>query len=114
MPIEVTVRDTDTGETDSHTLSLDGYVVICSGRAYVEHEQIHANGTRIVTIRRHGEGTASAPTVHFRKGYRTACGRGRDGERTSDRELVTCRPCKATRAYRETSAPTLDGEADHG
>jgi hypothetical protein len=58
MPIEVTVRDTETGETDSHTLSPDGYVVICSGRAYVEHEQVHANGTRIVTVKRRADGEA--------------------------------------------------------
>lgn len=52
MSIKVTVEDTENGERDETVLSPDGYVVVCSGRAYVDHEQVYANGTRIVTVKR--------------------------------------------------------------
>lgn len=50
--IRVTVTDTESGETGTHELSANGYVVICSGRAYVDNEQVYGNGTRVVTIKR--------------------------------------------------------------
>lgn len=52
MSIRVTVEDTENGETETTVLSANGYVVVCSGRAYVDREQVFANGTRIVTVKR--------------------------------------------------------------
>ncbi len=51
MPIEVTVRDTETGESQTRTIEND-YVVICAGDRYLAGVVAHGNGTAVVTIKR--------------------------------------------------------------
>lgn len=53
MPIELTVRDTDTGDRDSCTIGdgPGGYVVTCGPGCYIANEQVHANGTVQLTIK---------------------------------------------------------------
>lgn len=51
MSIEITVRDTETGETQTKTIT-DDYVVICAGRRYVHHKQVFPkSGTHQLTIK---------------------------------------------------------------
>lgn len=57
-PLMVTVLDTETGETGTAEVKPGGYLVVCAEPAYVYHEDVHANGTRIVTIKKRGRGNA--------------------------------------------------------
>lgn len=63
MAIEVTVRDTETGESETAFIPAGGYVVTCAEPAYVAAEQIHANGTRIVTVRRRPASDGGGPDL---------------------------------------------------
>jgi hypothetical protein len=54
--ILVTVKDLETGETDSRVIWND-YVVVAVGDHYMDNTQIHSNGTVVVTIKRNrGDG----------------------------------------------------------
>jgi len=53
-PIHVTCTDPETGETGTAEVPPGGYLVVCAEPAYVAHEQVHANGTRVVTIKKRG------------------------------------------------------------
>lgn len=57
MSIEVTVRDTETGDEETKILPLDTYLVICTGRTYVAHEQRYptTGGTQITIKRDEGD-----------------------------------------------------------
>lgn len=50
MAIEVTVRDTETGDTETQTVE-DDYVVVCAGTCHLTHTQTSANGTHVLTIK---------------------------------------------------------------
>lgn len=51
-PIEVTVRDPNTGETDTKELQESDYIILCGERRYVGHTQLFPTaGTAIVTIK---------------------------------------------------------------
>jgi hypothetical protein len=50
--IRVTATDVETGATDEQMLKPGSYLVICVEPAYVAHEQVHANGTRVVTVKK--------------------------------------------------------------
>ena len=52
MAIEVIARDTENGETDTKTLPSGGYVVVCADPMYLAHEQVHKNGTVVLTLKR--------------------------------------------------------------
>lgn len=55
MSIEVTVRDTETGESETQTIEND-VIVITAGTCYVDRIQDYpAKGTQVYTIKgRHG------------------------------------------------------------
>jgi hypothetical protein len=51
VSIEVTVRDTETGETDTKTIT-DDFVIVTAGRHYVSNVQSFSKtGTVQVTVR---------------------------------------------------------------
>jgi hypothetical protein len=50
VPIEVTARDTASGESGTQTIA-DDYCLITAGTCEVTNVQIHANGTHVVTIK---------------------------------------------------------------
>lgn len=50
MAIEVTVRDTESGDSETQTITND-YVIVCAGSCYVHYTQAHANGTHVLTIK---------------------------------------------------------------
>lgn len=52
QPIHVTCTDPETGEQGHAEVKPGGYLVVCAEPAYVAHEQVHANGTRVVTIKK--------------------------------------------------------------
>lgn len=54
--IEITVRDTETGETQTETIEND-YVVITDGNRYVANTQVYRKtGTHQITIKVRDEG----------------------------------------------------------
>lgn len=57
MAIEITVRDTETGDTETKTIT-DDYVIITAGRHYVAHRQAYRSGTHQLTVKidRSGDG----------------------------------------------------------
>jgi hypothetical protein len=48
--IKVTVTDLGTGDTEEEVIS-DDYVITCAGDCYVDHVQMYANGTHVLTIK---------------------------------------------------------------
>lgn len=50
MAIEVTVRDTETDESQTATVEND-YVLVCAGSCYQHHVQASANGTHVITVK---------------------------------------------------------------
>lgn len=56
--IEVTAIDAERGEQDTVTLKPGQYVVTCAEPLYVAHEQRHANGTVVLTLKRRKEATS--------------------------------------------------------
>jgi len=50
MSIEVTVRDTQTGETETMTIEND-YVIVTAGSCYVATTQVYGTGTTSLTIK---------------------------------------------------------------
>jgi hypothetical protein len=51
QPIRVVATDLETGESGTQDLAPGKFVVICAEPAYVHYEQVHANGTSVVTIK---------------------------------------------------------------
>lgn len=49
--IRVTTKDEVTGESESAVLPKNGFVCITAGRRYIAHEQWHANGTIVLTLK---------------------------------------------------------------
>jgi hypothetical protein len=50
-PVEITVRDTETGETETKTIT-DDFVLICAGRHYLHHQQhFQKSGTHQLTVK---------------------------------------------------------------
>jgi hypothetical protein len=49
-PIEVTVRDPETGDSETATIT-DDYVITTAGSCYVAHTAAHADGTHVITVR---------------------------------------------------------------
>jgi hypothetical protein len=47
----VTCEDVTTGEKET-TVIKDNYVVITDGRYYVAHQNLHANGTAVITLKK--------------------------------------------------------------
>jgi hypothetical protein len=56
--IRVTATDLELGDTDTVELKPGRFVVVCAEPLYVAHEQNHANGTVVLTLKRRlpGEG----------------------------------------------------------
>lgn len=50
MAIEVTVRDTETGDTETQTVEND-YVIVTAGDCYVDSRQAHGKGTHVLTVK---------------------------------------------------------------
>jgi hypothetical protein len=50
MAIEVTVRDTETGQEATREV-VDDYVIVVSGTCWVSNVQKYATGTHTVTIK---------------------------------------------------------------
>jgi len=50
----ITCVDIDTGESDSIEIGPGEFMVVCGGDRYVTTDQAHANGTNVVTVKRHG------------------------------------------------------------
>jgi hypothetical protein len=48
--IQITVRDLETGESETREIS-DDYMVICAGNRYLAHTDAHMNGTHVLTIK---------------------------------------------------------------
>lgn len=54
--IEITVRDTESGETTTETIE-DDYVIVTAGRHYVSNRQVfRKTGTHQITIKVRDEG----------------------------------------------------------
>lgn len=49
MAIEVTVRDTESGETETKTIEND-YIVVTAGNRHLVHVTEHAGGTTLLSI----------------------------------------------------------------
>lgn len=49
MAIEVTVRDTETGETE--TTVVKDYALICADPCHVTYRRAYRNGTHVLTIK---------------------------------------------------------------
>jgi hypothetical protein len=50
VSVEVTVRDTETGESQTATIT-DDYVLICEGSCRLDRTQVSANGTAVLTVK---------------------------------------------------------------
>jgi hypothetical protein len=50
VTIEITVRDPETGETATRTIT-DDYVLICAGNRYLAHTQTYRSGTHQLTVK---------------------------------------------------------------
>lgn len=50
MAIEVTVRDTETGESQTRTIE-DDYVLVTAGTCHRSHVAVHGNGTHMITVK---------------------------------------------------------------
>lgn len=50
MSIEVTVRDTETGEADTAVIK-DDYILVTAGSCYRAGVQASANGTHVITVK---------------------------------------------------------------
>lgn len=50
MAIEITTRDTETGETKNYTIT-DNYIVVCAGRHYLAGTNRYPTGTTQITIK---------------------------------------------------------------
>jgi hypothetical protein len=48
--VQVTVLDTETGDTETQVIS-DDYVITCAGSAHVDSVQAYANGTHVLTVK---------------------------------------------------------------
>lgn len=51
--LRITCTDLATGESDTIEIGHGNYLVVCGADRYVSHDQAHANGTNVVTIKRH-------------------------------------------------------------
>lgn len=49
--IKVTVSDPETGEVLAEQVVQDDYVLLCAGRTYLAHTNVHANGTAVLTVK---------------------------------------------------------------
>lgn len=49
-PIEVTVRDTETGDSETQTIDND-YVLVTAGTCHVAHTQASIGGTHVLAIK---------------------------------------------------------------
>lgn len=50
MAIEVTVRDTETGDTETQTIAND-YVLVTAGTCWIAHIQVSGPGTHTITVK---------------------------------------------------------------
>lgn len=51
MAIQVTTTDTETGETETQEVPPNGYVVVVTGRRYVDGYAAYKNGTVVITTK---------------------------------------------------------------
>jgi hypothetical protein len=51
--VKVTVTDLDTGDSESEVVA-DDYFMTCAGSCYVDHVQVYANGTHVITVKGRG------------------------------------------------------------
>ncbi len=49
--IIVTMTDTETGESETAEIPVDGWIVVVAGRRFVAYENVYANGTAVITTR---------------------------------------------------------------
>ncbi len=49
--LQITVVDTETGETETKQLPDNEYVLICTGDCHLAHTNAFANGTHVLTIK---------------------------------------------------------------
>ena len=50
---KVTATDLTTGESESQTIK-DDFILITDGRCYLAHAAVHANGTKVLTVKVRG------------------------------------------------------------
>lgn len=50
MSIQVTVRDTETGDAQTATITND-YIIVTAGTCQVSNTQAYANGTHVLTVK---------------------------------------------------------------
>jgi hypothetical protein len=48
--VRVTVTDLDTGDSEAEVIA-DDYFMTCAGSCYVDHVQVYANGTHVITVK---------------------------------------------------------------
>lgn len=51
MAIELTVRDSETGDTNTRTNGPTGWVLTCGPGCYLAHETRYSNGTVVLIIK---------------------------------------------------------------
>lgn len=66
MTLEITVRDTESGHSETATVPNNDYFIVCTGMCHVAGVTQHANGTHQLTVKgRRGNGT----TITLKKGH---------------------------------------------
>ena len=51
--VKVTVSDPDSGEVLGERVIRNDYMLVCAGTRYLANTQSHANGTHVLTVKRH-------------------------------------------------------------
>ena len=60
-PIKVTVSDPETGEVFETRILDNDYMLLCAGDRYLDGVQSHANGTHVLTVKRHPSDQKNTP-----------------------------------------------------
>lgn len=78
MALEVTVRDTETGETE--TTLVQDYVLVCAAPCHLAHRTAHRNGTHTLTVKNAtSPGFVSATTFEPPRSHSTQPGEETNG-----------------------------------
>lgn len=60
MSLTVTVKDNETGDTESAHVPDHDYLLLVTGDCYLAHSQAHINGTHVLTIKGRRDTKAAA------------------------------------------------------
>lgn len=83
--VRVTVKDLETGEEETVEIK-DDYILVAVGECYLNHSQVYATGTHILTVK-NSNGEKRESTV----GKCKTCGKARKGHKGDGREVDSFR-----------------------